>query len=89
MFVCYRREAKIQELIQSYEVYEDLLAKSNKGIEFYKKLESNVNLLLDKSRDKCKMAEEEREHIRRRLKPKGELVNHVWICKQVMRQGDV
>ena len=62
---------KIKELIQSYEVYEDLLAKSNKGIEFYRKLESNVSRLLDKCRDKCKVAEEERQQITNRLKPKG------------------
>ena len=62
----------IQELIQSYDVYGDLLAKSQKGIEFYQKLDSNVSRLLDRVKRNVKVCEEEREQIIHRTKPKGQ-----------------
>ena len=45
----------IRDLINSYDVYEDLMAKSQKGLEFYKKLEVNVGLLLGRCRGVCKV----------------------------------
>ncbi|XP_076244270.1 tyrosine-protein phosphatase non-receptor type protein myopic [Calliopsis andreniformis] len=58
-----RREHIISSLIASYDAYEDLLAKSSKGLEFYRKLEINVSKLLQRVKSTCKVQEEEREHI--------------------------
>ncbi|XP_017793028.1 PREDICTED: tyrosine-protein phosphatase non-receptor type 23 [Habropoda laboriosa] len=58
-----RREHTITSLIASYDAYEDLLVKSNKGLEFYRKLEINVSKLLQRVKSTCKVQEEEREHI--------------------------
>ena len=66
----FRRETKVSDLIQSYDVYEDLLAKTNKGTEFYRKLESNVLRLLDRVKGVCKLQEEERQQVRNRQQTK-------------------
>ncbi|XP_032670554.1 tyrosine-protein phosphatase non-receptor type 23 isoform X2 [Odontomachus brunneus] len=58
-----RREITISSLITSYDAYEDLLAKSSKGLEFYRKLEINVSKLLQRVKSTCKVQEEEREQI--------------------------
>lgn len=58
-----KREATINALISSYDAYEDLLAKSNKGLEFYRKLETNVTKLLQRVKGTCKVQDEEREQI--------------------------
>lgn len=58
-----RREITISSLINSYDAYEDLLAKSSKGLEFYRKLEINVTKLLQRVKSTCKVQEEEREQI--------------------------
>lgn len=49
--------------MSSYDAYEDLIAKSNKGLEFYRKLETNVTKLLQRVKGTCKVQEEEREQI--------------------------
>lgn len=67
----YRREMTVADLKMSYDVYEDLLAKTQKGIDFYKKLESSVKSLLDRTLRVCKVQNEERQQITARLKPKG------------------
>ena len=67
----FRRDQTIRDLINSYDVYEDLMAKSQKGLEFYKKLEVNVGRLLARCRGVCKVQQEEREQITNRYKPKG------------------
>lgn len=56
-----KRDQIISALIASYDAYEDLLAKANKGIDFYQKLETNVNKLLQRLRSTCRVQEEERE----------------------------
>ncbi|XP_076168588.1 tyrosine-protein phosphatase non-receptor type protein myopic isoform X2 [Ptiloglossa arizonensis] len=58
-----RREHTVTSLIASYDTYEDLLAKSSKGLEFYRKLEINISKLLQRVKSTCKVQEEEREHI--------------------------
>ncbi|XP_020286382.1 tyrosine-protein phosphatase non-receptor type 23 isoform X2 [Pseudomyrmex gracilis] len=58
-----RREITVSSLINSYDAYEDLLAKSSKGLEFYRKLEINVSKLLQRVKSTCKVQEEEREQI--------------------------
>ncbi|XP_063417338.1 tyrosine-protein phosphatase non-receptor type 23-like [Mytilus trossulus] len=72
-----RREATIEGLKNSYDVYEDLLAKSQKGLEFYKKLETNINRLLERCRGICKQQSEERQQVIDRLKPKEPSVRPV------------
>ena len=61
----------VEGLMQSCDVYEDLLAKSNKGVEFYRKLELNVTRLLERTHRVCKMQEEERQQVVARLRSKG------------------
>lgn len=61
----------VRAIIQSYEVYEDLLAKTQKGVEFYGKLDSNVSRLLERMRSVYKIEQEERDKILERLAPKG------------------
>jgi len=58
-----RREITISSLVASYDAYEDLLTKSSKGLEFYRKLEINVSKLLTRVKSTCKVQEEEREQI--------------------------
>lgn len=58
-----KREATISALISSYDAYEDLIAKSSKGLEFYRKLETNVSKLLQRVKSTCKVQDEEREQI--------------------------
>lgn len=55
-----KREALINALITSYDAYQELLAKSQKGQEFYKKLLQNVNQLLTRVRSTCQVQQEER-----------------------------
>ena len=70
--VCYfRRSTKVDHLIQSYDVYQDLLGKCQKGVEFYQKLETNVHVLLERTQRVCQSQEEERKLVMDRLKPKG------------------
>lgn len=62
------RDAMIASLIASYDAYEDLLAKSSKGLDFYKKLEVNVSKLLQRVKGTCKVQDEEREQIIKNVK---------------------
>ena len=56
----------IHNLVLSYDVYEDLLAKCHKGVDFYKKLQANVSTLLERTQRVCRMQHEERQQIRDR-----------------------
>lgn len=58
-----KREAMVSALVSSYDAYEDLIAKSSKGLEFYRKLETNVNKLLQRVKSTCKVQDEEREQM--------------------------
>ncbi|XP_023224136.1 tyrosine-protein phosphatase non-receptor type 23-like [Centruroides sculpturatus] len=58
-----RREAMISSLINSYEAYEELLAKAQKGLEFYHKLQTNVSRVLTRARSVTKVQDEERAQI--------------------------
>ncbi|XP_053386604.1 tyrosine-protein phosphatase non-receptor type 23-like [Mercenaria mercenaria] len=66
-----RREQTIRDLINSYDVYEDLKAKSQKGLEFYKKLETNVGRLLNRCKNVCKVQQDERQKMYNKYKPKA------------------
>lgn len=58
-----KRSSTINALVTSYDTYEDLLAKANKGLEFYNKLETNVSKLLGRIKSACKVQQEERDQI--------------------------
>ncbi|XP_068621073.1 tyrosine-protein phosphatase non-receptor type 23-like isoform X2 [Battus philenor] len=58
-----KREGLINALVTSYDAYEELLGKSQKGLEFYKKLSHNVNQLLTRLRSTCQVQEEERSQM--------------------------
>uniref|UniRef100_A0A2R5LL12 Putative tyrosine-protein phosphatase non-receptor type 23 n=1 Tax=Ornithodoros turicata TaxID=34597 RepID=A0A2R5LL12_9ACAR len=55
-----RREAMINSLITSFQVYEDLVLKTQKGTEFYKKLQGNVKKLLTRLKSVTQVQDEER-----------------------------
>ncbi|XP_055621226.1 tyrosine-protein phosphatase non-receptor type 23 isoform X2 [Toxorhynchites rutilus septentrionalis] len=56
----YKREQFFSSLQGSYDVYEDLLSKSAKGLEFYKKLQANVQKLYSRVKAACDVQDEER-----------------------------
>lgn len=55
-----RREAMISSLIASFHVYEDLVSKTQKGTDFYKKLQENVKKLLTRLKSVTQVQDEER-----------------------------
>uniref|UniRef100_W4VRD8 Putative tyrosine-protein phosphatase non-receptor type 23 n=1 Tax=Corethrella appendiculata TaxID=1370023 RepID=W4VRD8_9DIPT len=55
-----KRDHFFSSLQGSYDVYEDLLSKSAKGLEFYKKLHGNVQKLLSRVKAACDVQDEER-----------------------------
>ena len=57
------RDDKIGSLVASYHAYEDLLDKTTKGLEFYAKLEKNVNKLLSRVEGVIKVQVEERNQL--------------------------
>jgi len=73
MFEHCRREAKIQSLVYSYDVYEDLIDKQKKGMEFYIKLQKNVQSLLERIQDFHQVQEKERATIVEKSKSKGRM----------------
>lgn len=58
-----KRNTTINALITSYDTYDDLLAKANKGIQFYNKLETNVSKLLQRIKSAKNVQDEEREQL--------------------------
>jgi len=70
-YCVYRREQVVRDLINSYDVYEDLKTKSQKGLDFYRKLETNVGRLLQRCKSVCQVQREERQKMYDRYKPKG------------------
>ena len=64
--------------MESYDVYEDLLTKTQKGATFYENVNANVNQLFDKAQRITVAEEEERQMIINRYKPKG-------MCTQLMQ----
>ncbi|KAF7268015.1 hypothetical protein GWI33_018816 [Rhynchophorus ferrugineus] len=65
-----KRSSTVQALITSHDSYDDLLAKANKGIEFYTKLETNVSKLLQRIKSASKVQQEEREQMLAKSMPK-------------------
>uniref|UniRef100_A0A1A9WRA8 Tyrosine-protein phosphatase non-receptor type 23 n=1 Tax=Glossina brevipalpis TaxID=37001 RepID=A0A1A9WRA8_9MUSC len=59
--VKHKRESFFTSLAASYDVYEDLLSKSSKGLEFYTKLSANVQKLLSRCKSARDVQAEERQ----------------------------
>ena len=57
------RETTINELVNSYHAFDDLLVKAAKGLEFYAKLDTNVSKLLNKVKGVTAVQQEERDAI--------------------------
>lgn len=57
----HKREIFFSSLINSYDVYSDLLGKSLKGLEFYKKLQNNIHKLAARVRSARDVQDEERQ----------------------------
>ncbi|XP_052902553.1 tyrosine-protein phosphatase non-receptor type 23 [Anopheles moucheti] len=55
-----KRDQFFSSLSASFDVYEDLLSKSAKGLEFYRKLQSNIQKLYSRVKAACDVQEEER-----------------------------
>jgi tyrosine-protein phosphatase non-receptor type 23 len=58
-------------LVASFDIYEDLIAKSVKGLDFYKKLHTNVMKLLSRVKAARDVQEEERQQLMRSMAPKA------------------
>ncbi|XP_046962007.1 tyrosine-protein phosphatase non-receptor type 23 [Vanessa cardui] len=58
-----KREGLINALVTSYDTHAELLGKSQKGLEFYRKLSHNVGGLLARLRSVCQVQREERAQI--------------------------
>lgn len=56
-----KREHFFSSLASSYDVYDDLLGKSSKGLEFYRKLQANIQKLLARVRGAHDVQDEERQ----------------------------
>lgn len=62
-----KRSSMLSCLVQSYDMYEDLLSKAVKGKEFYNKLEANISKLLQRLRSACNVQQEERDQMLAKL----------------------
>lgn len=69
--VKHKRDNFFSSLAASYDVYEDLLAKSAKGLEFYKKLQGNVQKLLARVKAACDVQNEDRQQRMNSMRPKA------------------
>ncbi|KPJ07130.1 Tyrosine-protein phosphatase non-receptor type 23 [Papilio machaon] len=58
-----KRDGLINALVTSYDAYEELLGKSQKGLEFYRKMSHNVTQLLARLRSTCQVLQEERQQM--------------------------
>lgn len=67
----HKRDTFLSSLIASYDVYDDLLGKSLKGLEFYKKLHNNIGKLSKRVRSACEVNEEERQQRMQSLNKKA------------------
>lgn len=65
-----KREQFYSSLIASFDVYEDLMSKSAKGLDFYKKLHGNVHKLFSRVKAARDVQEEERQQLLKNSLPK-------------------
>lgn len=72
----HKRDIFFSSLIASYDVYDDLLGKSLKGLEFYKKLQSNIHKLFARVRSARDVHDEERQQRIESMNKKALLSNN-------------
>lgn len=65
-----KREQFYASLVASFDVYEDLLSKSAKGLDFYKKLYGNIQKLLSRVKAARDVQEDERQQMLKKAMPK-------------------
>lgn len=65
-----KREQFYAGLIGSFDVYEDLIGKSAKGLDFYKKLHGNIQKLMSRVKAARDVQEEERQQLLKNAAPK-------------------
>lgn len=65
-----KRDQFYSSLIASFDVYEDLMSKSAKGLDFYKKLHGNVQKLMSRVKASRDVHEEERQQLLKNALPK-------------------
>lgn len=70
-----KREQFYSSLIASFDVYEDLMSKSTKGLDFYKKLHGNVQKLMSRVKAARDVQEEERQQLLKNSLPKIQTVD--------------
>ncbi|XP_047514216.1 tyrosine-protein phosphatase non-receptor type 23 isoform X2 [Pieris napi] len=58
-----KRDATLNGLITSYDSFGELVNKSTKGLEFYRKLQHNLTALLARARSVCQVQREERAQL--------------------------
>ncbi|XP_022126912.2 tyrosine-protein phosphatase non-receptor type 23 isoform X2 [Pieris rapae] len=58
-----KRDAMLNGLITSYDSFGELVNKSTKGLEFYRKLQHNLTALLARARSVCQVQREERAQL--------------------------
>lgn len=56
----HKRNLQISALIESFDVSDDVLQKTSRGLDFYRKLEVNASKLLSRVKGTCKVQDEER-----------------------------
>lgn len=70
-----KREQFYASLVASFDVYEELLSKSAKGLDFYKKLYGNIQKLMSRVKAARDVQEEERQQILKKSLPKAQPVD--------------
>lgn len=56
----HKRSVQISALIESFDVSDDVLQKTSRGLDFYRRLEVNASKLLSRVKSTCKVQDEER-----------------------------
>lgn len=88
-----KREQFYSSLIASFDVYEDLMLKSAKGLDFYKKLHTNVQKLMSRVKAARDVQEEERQQLLKNAVPKAQTVDSMKAnessYKSVMNNGEL
>lgn len=72
-----KREQFYSSLVASFDVYEDLMLKSSKGLDFYKKLHGNVQKLVSRLKAVRDAQEEERQQMLKSKAPPADSIKSI------------
>lgn len=70
----HKRDVFFSSLIASYDIYDDLLGKSLKGLEFYRKLQSNIHKLCARVKSARDVHDEERQQRIESMNKKAQVI---------------